>query len=267
MIGVYSMTEPESVRLKLVRADNHLYALTNDISAYLDRKISKFVLNVQPSNQRIVLVEYHVVEEPDRRLGLIIGDCVHNMRSALDHLTCRLVEKADGTVTNRTQFPIMDKRPKDKLGQPLKPSISGGVVDDVLTIIDALQPYQRGKDASLHPLAILRDLSNADKHHLLHATAARSAGNTCILRNSQGAVVAASVAPMVEHEAALGVFEFPEPYTAERYGDMEVEAQGSEFVAIKEPGPWAGKPVLIVLEQIRQFIGQIAVASLHPFLD
>jgi hypothetical protein len=47
---------------------------------------------------------------------------------------------------------------------------------------------------------------------------------------------------------------------------MQVEAEGSEFVAIKEPGPWTGKPILLVLEDIRQFVGKV-VANLDPFLD
>ena len=65
-----------------------------DIGAYLDNDLTEFVLNVQPRDRRLVLVEYHVIAEPDSRLGVIIGDYIHNVRSALDHLACRLVENA-----------------------------------------------------------------------------------------------------------------------------------------------------------------------------
>ena len=81
------MVVPDSVRLKLARAEQHLWELSGDIGAYLDSSVNKVVLNLQPSDQRLVLVEYHVIAEPDRRLGVIIGDCVHNLRSALDQGT------------------------------------------------------------------------------------------------------------------------------------------------------------------------------------
>ena len=188
------MAVPDSVRLKLTRAEQHLYELSGDIGAYLDGSLNKIVLNVQPNDQRLVLVEYHVIAEPDRRLGVIIGDCVHNLRSALDHLACCLVEKNGGTATEQTQFPISNKRPRDK-GEKPSPRIAGGVTDNVLRIVDALQPYQRGQDAALHPLSVLRTLSNADKHRLLHTAAAQSTGNSCVLRDVHGNVIAATFVP------------------------------------------------------------------------
>jgi len=261
------MAIPDSVRLKLSRAENHLYELTCDIGAYLDSNSKTFILNVQPSDPSIVLVEYHVICEPDRRLGVIIGDYVHNIRSALDHLACSLVENNGRKVTTRTTFPILDEQPKDKAGNPRPAGISGGVNHKVLPVIEALQPYQRGQDSILHPLSVLRELSNADKHRLLHTTATQSIGNRCALRNFRGNVIAATFVPLAKHETAIGAFQLPQPYSEAIHGTMEVEIEGADFVAINEPGPWQERPVLLVLEEIRQFIEQKVIASLEPFLD
>jgi hypothetical protein len=41
----------------------------------------------------------------------MLGDCVHDLRSALDHLVCRLTLLNGGTMENcaKTQFPIASK--------------------------------------------------------------------------------------------------------------------------------------------------------------
>lgn len=262
------MSVPVSVRLKLDRAQEHLQRLDAEIGVYLDREPYKLVLNIPPSNDRLVLVEFHVITEPDDRLGVVIGDCLFNIRSALDHLMCRLVESKGGTVTRKTQFPISDVRRIDKAGKPVLPKVAGLTAADVLALIDDLQPYQRGDNATSHPLSVLRHLSNADKHVLLHVTAAHVADATCSLRFPDGRLVhGAPTGTVARHETPIAAFRWTEPFDKAANAQVQVEASGSAFVAIKEAGPWSGKPVAVVLEEVFQFTRDVVVASLHPFVD
>jgi hypothetical protein len=261
------MTVPFSVQLKLDRAKEHLQALDDAIGDYLNSDPHAIVRNIQPSDQRLVLFEFQVRIEPGERLGLIIGDCVQNVRSALDHLACRLVEANGGTVDDRTQFPILGKHRTDKQGHQVLPTISGGVNPSVLALVGALQPYQRGNDTPNHPLSILKYLSNTDKHRFLHLAVARTADTRCSLMFPNGSRIDGQVIAVADHETPLLAIRLPEPYSDARYGKVQVEADGSAFVALKDPGPWSGKPVTILLNEILDFVQNRVVAALYPFLD
>lgn len=50
-------------------------------------------------------VRVHVRAEPPEHLGLVLGDALHNARTALDHVVCRLVEHGGGVVGPDTMFP------------------------------------------------------------------------------------------------------------------------------------------------------------------
>jgi hypothetical protein len=58
----------------------------------------------------------HITEEPPFRLGLIFGDFLYNLRSALDNLITQLVLLAGNTPGKHNQFPILDRPDKWKTG-------------------------------------------------------------------------------------------------------------------------------------------------------
>lgn len=117
---------------------------------------------------------FQIRRELPIRLGVILGDSVHNLRSALDHLICQVTlldlppgESAEG-VCDQTQFPIASK--------------SEGQFEDMANfriprfnvthraMVKHLQPYHAGDGADRHPLSVLASLSNADKHRLINPT-------------------------------------------------------------------------------------------------
>lgn len=51
------------------------------------------------------VVRFCVLEAPPLKWGVLIGDVVHNLRSALDHLAWQLVLRNGGESSWRTQFP------------------------------------------------------------------------------------------------------------------------------------------------------------------
>lgn len=106
--------------------------------------------------------------------AVILGDVVHNWRSALDHLVWQLVAldaEKDGSTDH--QFPIASSggaywsRTKD--GQDsLRTRRLRHISDRHKIMIDRLQPYRTNEPGKLESLEALRDMSNHDKHRLLH---------------------------------------------------------------------------------------------------
>ncbi len=107
-------------------------------------------------------------DPPPLRFGIILGDCVHNLRSSLDVLMWQLVLLRGGTPSRRTQFPIFVRRASYRTRAP---AMIEGVHRRDRGALERLQPFynSRGRlPAGAHPLAMLARLSNADKHRLVH---------------------------------------------------------------------------------------------------
>lgn len=113
---------------------------------------------------------FQVREPPPLRFGVILGDCLHNLRSALDLLICQLTLLDGGTVADceTTQYPIASKSEEQFEGTAdyRIPMLS----KRHRAMVKQSQPYRAGEDASTHPLLVLAELSNADKHRVLNPT-------------------------------------------------------------------------------------------------
>jgi hypothetical protein len=117
--------------------------------------------------------------------ALIAGDCVFNLRAALDHLIYALHDRrfrgqVPGKIGERTQFPILTRHRRDKRGN-LIPSIkwaeTGSLSARQRTAIEFLQPYNRRHDKLMYTrerLADLALLNNIDKHRYLHVARIQS---------------------------------------------------------------------------------------------
>jgi len=109
------------------------------------------------------------LKEPPAMIGVILGDVVNNVRSALDHLACQFVIHSGNKPTRSTAFPIMTENPKLDAGtKRYWERSTDGMSVDIKTLLDGPQPYQGGDDAGPKFLAILAALSNWDKHRDIH---------------------------------------------------------------------------------------------------
>ena len=116
-------------------------------------------------------IERFIVREaPPLRWALTLGDCVHNLRSSLDHLACQLTLLGGGSMEDcaKTQFPIASKS-ETRFDRMADRSIVG-LSPKHRWMVKRFQPFQAGSNAFKHPLSILADLSNTDKHRLLNPT-------------------------------------------------------------------------------------------------
>lgn len=103
----------------------------------------------------------------DDQWGLLAGDAVHNTRSALDHLACRLVEHNGHNTTIRTAFPIWKDEPSDQTEKKRFKGNLAGMSAVHKDAIRKLQPYaNKGSDLAKN-LNTLRALDDLDKHQIL----------------------------------------------------------------------------------------------------
>jgi hypothetical protein len=105
-----------------------------------------------------------VREDPPRTLAPIIGDAIHNMRSALDYLAYELASPK-ARKSRSTQFPICMDESQFRHPDNLRKIAS--ITGDGRDLIERLQPYNATDPPRHNPLAILNKLSNRDKHRLL----------------------------------------------------------------------------------------------------
>ena len=174
------MTVPESeyayhrlagVVAKFNRAKQQFDVLRHEIGAFADQDPKPHSSRGYFDTKTWEWIErFQIREAPPLRWGVILGDCVHNLRSALDHLVCQLTLLDGGTMDDcaQTQFPIACKSETQFEGMANHriPCLS----KKHRALVKKAQPYHAGDGAPSHPLAILRALSNADKHRILNPT-------------------------------------------------------------------------------------------------
>jgi len=164
----------QGVWAKLDRAEEHLKTLVGEVGAFITREPQPFGLSIPYLDAETGWhTVYGIVEEkPPERLGVILGDLLHNVRSALDHLVWQLVllnggQPKGGARGNAFPIALTPDQWVSAQSQHL-----AGVDARHREIIEKTQPYKRGSDAPMTYLGWLRFLSDTDKHQVVHPTLA-----------------------------------------------------------------------------------------------
>lgn len=154
---------------KIERGKEHLEALQSEIGSFLEGKPYSIVSDFK-SQPGYCVFRARVNATHPIRWSMLIGDFVHNIRSALDHLVWALAlsnRNGDESAILRPKgvgFPIStDAGDFDRRGRPMIADLSSGHA----AAIERLQPYH-ADDAERHALAVLNDLWNTDKHRTIH---------------------------------------------------------------------------------------------------
>ena len=158
------MNRLEGVEAKIEQARSHLRAFEEAEQSFVDTALGTFNQDSDPETGEYIL-GVREIRRPEPFFGILIGDCLHNLRSALDHLAFQLV-----------QFPVRPGGAKAEEHDIAFPICSApeffasaknkirGASPDVEAVVERLQPYNSGQPH----LSLLRELSDWDKHRLLH---------------------------------------------------------------------------------------------------
>lgn len=166
------MIDLSDITAKMERAKEHIRDLDREVQDFLLSRPFELTREVVDGGRQHIF-RFHFNLEIPMHLACVAGDAVHNMRSALDHLSRRLVVASGSTPTRQTEFPIFRRHNEFLKGSKGKVA---GMSTAIVEAIEALQPYHLKRPdgqetATWHPLWILHDLDRIDKHQGLNVTA------------------------------------------------------------------------------------------------
>jgi len=174
----------DGARLKVSSAREHLDVLRSEVGDYLgvnggtkpymvrvkqkaEGAAAERLRELRPDVVSWWLIEFDIRVPPPLRLSAIAGDCVANLRSALDYVAWSLAGRYAARPLqppplgqDKIYFPIFSD-PK-RLADALRNIANYGVPSAALDEIERVQPNQREYES----LADLHVLANVDKHRL-----------------------------------------------------------------------------------------------------
>ena len=165
-IGEPNHSAIKAIGLKVARANEQTKVLARLQTEYVDAKPRPYSIRRSIKTdftEHVYYVRYDVPIPLD--FSILLGEIVHNLRSALDQCVFQLAFNHTGIEHDRTMFPIFatagDFRDKGKwrienIGEGPK------------AFIKSLQPYPERSLPVHHSLLDLNNLSNADKHRIAH---------------------------------------------------------------------------------------------------
>jgi hypothetical protein len=246
--------------MKLQRAEEHFGQLNHEHAAFLSRNPYRMLVEDDPEREghsflwRAKIVEYPPLE----KWSSLIGECVHALRSALDHTAYALVNRDKFVSEDRPAFPLLDNADSWKSVHPDK---LPGVPPEALALIERVQPYNRTAVGDI--LRNVNELDIRDKHRRLNLV------NATVEGTSWGAVGA----EIEIEEADSGIGPFVDGAVVGRWRlvpdvpDQKMHMQTNfEFgITMGEGEPCAGLPVVTMLERYRAVVGAV-VTSFAKYL-
>jgi hypothetical protein len=225
-----------SWRLKIARAEHHFRELKWLVQQYQAghhyRAVCPDPPKEDPTHWRFVL---EIGEQPSPQITVVLGDCLFNIRSALDHVA---VACAPSARKREAGFPVVtdpgDAKQMEKFESQIRGMDAGAIVN-----IDSEQPYRLARRSpkagpqSLDALSVLSALQNADKHRSLAVLVPGLSDPTVRASWSNEAISIMSPAYI---EAGEQVLWWDELGNRIRYEDLRVDVRGRSRVAVVVSG-------------------------------
>lgn len=225
------------VRLKQARAESLIAVLQAEVERFLSRNPFSFRHTTEPGDggatvHRVLAV---VREEPPVEWAPIIGDAVHNLRSALDHAVWAMADPAE-RIDRAAQFPIYASEANYEENAP---RLLAGVSPRRQELIRSEQPFHwPDPNRAWHPLGLLQWLDNDDKHRTLHTLAVVSDFQWILTDNTDPTITyLAQVGDTLTHDAQVMRYETVPVDPAHRVVaspqiDLGVSIEGTRGVAM-----------------------------------
>lgn len=249
----------ESVDAKFARALEHFQTYNNDASNFAQTVEHNLVIKHNPATGAKWLVFWDSDQIPPIRLSAIVGDVFFNLRSALDNLVCGLARKAETSADCETlQFPICTT--EEAFDVALKKKRLLGVSDEGVRLMRSVQPFHAPENSRmLHPLWLLHELNNQDKHRVVHITIGASQLAEVALLNDDGALLLTVKLPPTTGFGPVTV-DLPASLPAA----VRVQMQGRFVIAFRRHALLQDRAVADVLAACIRFVELHVINLLRP---
>ncbi len=251
---------------RLDRALYHLDSLKAEVRAWADERPYRTWTDFDV-NPLYKLVWVEVLDPPPIELSLIIGDCIHNLRAALDNLVYELALAHHGgrvpsNIERKSAFPIFTDSAEFVRKRK---NMIGGIAPAAQAIIEGLQPYNRGDQRFWRsPLWQINQLSNEDKHRLPHVVFFAQMGSAYFVPDNLTIDDIQPIFSLAEGRAPIARY----PSFDKTGAEVDVQPQPSLSIRFGERVPqqlWS-MPIPLRLAFIHNHIVKAVLAPLHPYL-
>lgn len=258
-------------RLKVERAKRHIDELRAAIDAFhAEKPYSFWEDNDTKTGENILRVKIEKCIPPI--FSAMLGDIVHNLRSALDQLVCALVKANSRQVRRGNGFPIsgtVEHFETNSIGK-IK-----GVEPRAERFIRRLKPYKGGNKA----LWILHELDALDKHSGIITTSGANAATVAqieipIIGIGSGSI---SIGAVLPGQRAAVVVPAPMPRAIGALKDgMEILRAPADFsadidisynVTFAETKIADGDPVVETVIQLAEFVERVLKIADRFFIN
>jgi hypothetical protein len=176
------MKQPLSApQAKIERARKHLAEFEAEAAAYLKKSPPQFSGEQIQGPDGLAFNFALFVTGPPEVLGTIIGDVIHNLRTALDITACELVRIA-GESDVDVYFPFC--RDASVLEEMIQRRHFDRAGPHAMSLLRSLKPYREGNAA----LRAIHDLDIQDKHRNLIPNAVAVAGPVIQMWEDDGTI-------------------------------------------------------------------------------
>jgi hypothetical protein len=250
---------------RLDRALHHLDSLKAEVRAWADERPYRTWSDFDVNNL-YKLTWLEVLDPPPIELSPIIGDCIHNLRAALDNLVYELALAHHGgrvppDFEVKLQFPIFDH--SAKFASKGKNMI-GGIAPAAQAIIEELQPYHREDTFRKDRLWQLHWLDIEDKHRLPHVVLFAQMGTAYFVPDNLTIDDIEPIFSLIERRAPIA------RYPAFDETGAEVDVQPTPSLSIRfgqrVPQQLRAMPIPTRLMFIHHHIVNSVLPPLRPFL-
>jgi len=257
------MDHLENSTARLNRAIKHLNEFIHEADAFLaTNPFGIRVENYEDNGAKCVRFCYDVYHNPPKALGVIAGDCIHNLRSTLDNIIWSLgkiyLSTDPKARPEKLYFPVFNTEEEYKKNINKKPDLIAikQFPQSAQDLIERLQPYNGTLPA--HRISVLHALWNADKHRSPNIVGGAGGGVRQSYNLQQPASLSAGV--YIRHGREFGYGVLPEDGVPQ---GAKVEVLGMQLL-FEEGGPASRFVVSELLSELIGIVGDEVIYKLAP---
>lgn len=241
----------KGAKLKIRRAQKHINELGLQIEEFMKRKPFRLIVKHRPNAGQYLIVTKCNARIPSS-WSLIIGDAVHNLWSALDHVIYAMA--SDRGDENALMFPFVWE--EKNLIKKIKSTQVEFAGTEVVNYIRSLKPYRNGNVA----LSGIYRLDTRDKHKLLILALTVLDFHKALLR----AVIPGN--PIIPFLKPMDIIRIPHPDEDEVQlfsGNADYRSFGDGNMSDREEETYIQPPYRIAFGEGQPFEGEQVIQTLR----